>query len=138
MNDPRAAEQIVFCEVSTGVSEDLQRVTSIARTTVTHETLGDMVNEEDRQSFLGQSGPQSQERSFSEETAREIDCAVRGIVHAAFERTVALLTARRDVLETGAKQLLGKKTLTEPELMVLREALQASAATDPPAASAEA
>ena len=73
-----------------------------------------------------------QERSFSEETAREIDCAVRGIVGAAFERTVALLTERRAVLETGAKQLLEKETLSEPDLKVLREALQLGAAAGPP------
>ena len=128
----RAAEHIVFGEVSTGASDDLQKVTSIARAIVMrygmHEGLGNVVYEEDRQSFLGEAGLRLQERSFSEETAREIDCAVRGIVGAAFERTVTLLTERRAVLETGAKQLLEKETLNEADLKVLHEALQSSAA----------
>ena len=128
----RAAEHIVFGEVSTGASDDLQKVTSIARAIIMrygmHEGLGNVVYEEDRQSFLGEAGLRLQERSFSEETAREIDCAVRGIVGAAFERTVTLLTERRAVLETGAKQLLEKETLNEADLKVLREALQSSAA----------
>ena len=128
----RAAEHIVFGEVSTGASDDLQKVTSIARAIVMrygmHEGLGNVVYEADRQSFLGEAGLRLQERSFSEETAREIDCAVRGIVGAAFERTVTLLTERRAVLETGAKQLLEKETLNEADLKVLHEALQSSAA----------
>ena len=82
------------------------------------------VRQEDRQSFLGEAGLQLPERSFSEETAREIDCAVRGIVGAAFARTVALLTERREVLETAAAELLQKETLTEPDLQRLREALK--------------
>ena len=127
----RAAEQIVFGEVSTGASDDLQKVTTIARAIVMrygmHEGLGNVVYEEERPSFLGEAGLSLRERSFSEETAREIDCAVRGIVGAAFERTVALLTERRDVLETTAAELLEKETLNEPELLRLREALKVHA-----------
>ena len=123
----RAAEHIVFGEVSTGASDDLQKVTSIARAIIMrygmHEKLGNVVYEEERQSFLGQTGPSLHERSFSEETAREIDCAVRDIVNRAFERTVKLLAGRRDVLEAGATQLLEKETLNEPELQALRDAL---------------
>ena len=128
----RAAEHIVFGEVSTGASDDLQKVTSIARAIVMrygmHEGLGNVVYEEDRQSFLAEAGLRFQERSFSEATAREIDCAVRGIVGDAFERTVALLTERRAVLETGAKQLLEKETLNDADLKVLRDALPSSPA----------
>ena len=130
----RAAEHIVFGEVSTGASDDLQKVTSIARAIVMrygmHEGLGNVVYEEDRQSFLGEAGLRFQERSFSEGTAREIDCAVRGIVSTAFERTVALLTERRGVLEAGAKQLLEKETLNEADLKVLRDELPSSHAAD--------
>ncbi|MFM9883692.1 MAG: ATP-dependent zinc metalloprotease FtsH [Burkholderiales bacterium] len=127
----RAAEQIVFGEVSTGASDDLQKVTSIARAIIMrygmHEKLGNVVYEEERQSFLGQTGPSLHERSFSEDTAREIDRAVRDIVSGVFERTVKLLTGRRDVLEAGATQLLEKETLNEPELQALRDALSANA-----------
>ena len=130
----RAAEQIVFNEVSTGASDDLQKVTSIARAMVMrygmHDKLGNVVYEEERQSFLGNTGPTPQARSFSEKTAREIHCAVRGIVSGAFDRTVGLLTGWRDILDAGATQLLEKETLNEPELQSLRDALSARAATD--------
>ena len=81
------------------------------------------------QSFLGGSIPAKQEKSFSEETAREIDCAVRGIVGGAFERTVKLLQDRRPVLEQGAKRLLEKETLNEPDLQALRESCRAQLAS---------
>ena len=127
----RAAEHIVFGEVSTGAADDLQKVTSIARSIVMrygmHEKLGNVVYEEERQSFLGGSGPMVDQRTFSEETGREIDCAVRAIVGAAFERAVALLTSQRAALERGASQLLEKETLNEPDLQALREALIAAA-----------
>ncbi len=76
------------------------------------------------------------ERSFSVVTAREIDCAVRGIVGAAFERTVASLTELRGVLEAGAKRLLEKETLTESDLKAFRDSLPTKVAADISAASA--
>ena len=122
----------MFGEVSTSASDDLQKVTSIARATNMrygmHEGLGNVVFEEDHQSFLAEAGLRLRERSLSEETAREFDCAVRGIMGAAFERTVTLLTERRAVLKTGEKQLLQKETLNEADLKILHEALQSSAA----------
>jgi cell division protease FtsH len=128
----RAAEQLVFGEVSTGAADDLVRVTSIARAIVTRygmvEKLGNVVYEEERQSFLGDTELALQKRSYSEETAREIDCAVRDIVSAAFDRTLTLMTQRRSVLEATAAELLEKETLGEPELQRLRDALKSPAA----------
>jgi cell division protease FtsH len=127
----RAAEHIVFGKVSTGASDDLQKVTSIARSIVMrygmHEKLGNVVYEQERQSFLGPAGPAVEERSYSEETAREIDCAVREIVSRAFERTVGILNACRATLEAGAQDLLEKETLNEAELQRLRAGLPAAA-----------
>ncbi|HWS13696.1 MAG TPA: ATP-dependent zinc metalloprotease FtsH [Rhodocyclaceae bacterium] len=127
----RAAEHIVFGKVSTGASDDLQKVTSIARSIVMrygmHEKLGNVVYEQERQSFLGPMGPSMEERRYSEETAREIDCAVRDIVSKAFERTVAILGACRATLESGAEELLQKETLNEAELQRLRTSLPAAA-----------
>jgi cell division protease FtsH len=124
----RAAEHIVFGEVSTGAADDLQKVTSIARAIVMRygmdEKLGHVVYEEEHPSFLGETGLSLKERNFSEETARQIDAAVRSIVGDAFERTVALLTARRQVLDAAAAELLQKETLTEPDLQRLRETLK--------------
>ncbi|MCM8594384.1 ATP-dependent zinc metalloprotease FtsH [Accumulibacter sp.] len=127
----RAAEQLVFGRVSTGAADDLQKVTSIARSIVMRfgmdEKLGNVVYEAERQSFLGTPMPNAQERSYSEETAREIDCAVRQLVQDAFARTLALLTAQRAILERGAGELLERETLLEADLVRLRGSLPAAA-----------
>jgi cell division protease FtsH len=124
----RAAEQIVFGELSTGASDDLVKVSDIARSIVTRygmtDELGQVVYEKSPHSFLG--GEQQQmtylERSYSEETARQIDAAVKGIVDAALRRTVSLLRARREVLEAGAALLLAHETLDETDLAGLVKA----------------
>ena len=82
----RAAEHIVFGELSTGASDDLVKVSDIARSIVTRygmtEELGQVVYEKSPHSFLGGEMPQMPyiERSYSEATAREIDAAVKAIV----------------------------------------------------------
>ncbi|SKA24900.1 ATP-dependent zinc metalloprotease FtsH [Consotaella salsifontis] len=121
----RAAELIVFGHLSTGASDDLRRVTDIARSMVTRygmsKKLGSVAYDRDSQSFL--QGPNlpsvPRERDFGEETADAIDEEVRDIVEAALQRTVSLLTERRDVLERSAKRLLEKETLDETELAEL-------------------
>jgi len=120
----RAAEHLVFGELSTGAADDLAKVTDIARSIVTRygmtEELGQIVYEKSQQSFLG--GRQTMyytERSYSEETAREIDGTVKRIVDEAFRRTVNLLRTQRDVLERGARRLLERETLDEADLAEL-------------------
>jgi cell division protease FtsH len=117
----RAAERLVFDELSTGAADDLAKVTDIARSIVTQygmdEKLGNVVFERQRSAFLGPSVPEPWfERNFSEETAREIDCAVRGLVKDAFEKAGQILQQRRRALERGAQSLLEKETLTESEI----------------------
>lgn len=120
----RAAEHIVFGHLSTGAADDLSKVTNIARSMVMRygmdTKLGHVSYEAERQSFLGPAGPMPAERGYSEETAREIDCAVRKIVDAAFDRSVKLLAERRPLLERGAEVLLRKETLNEQDLAALR------------------
>jgi cell division protease FtsH len=121
----RASETIVFGELSTGASDDLAKVTDIARSLVTRygmtDELGLVVYEKSPRSFLGGEPQQMtyQERSYSEATAREIDAAVKAIVEAAFRRTVALLREKRDTLERGARLLLEHETLDEADLAAL-------------------
>jgi cell division protease FtsH len=123
----RAAEHIVFGELSTGASDDLVKVSDIARSIVTRygmtEELGQVVYEKSPHSFLGGEMPQMPyiERSYSEATAREIDAAVKAIVDDAFRRTVTLLRAQRDTLERGARLLLEHETLDEADLAALRQ-----------------
>ncbi|NRG19926.1 ATP-dependent metallopeptidase FtsH/Yme1/Tma family protein [Rhizobiales bacterium] len=118
----RAAERIVFGRISTGASDDLQRVTEIAREMVMRygmdETLGNRVYAAQRQSFLGQPGTDGPE--VSEETLREIDLAVRERVETAFERATALLTEHRAELDEGAELLLEKETLTDEDFPPLK------------------
>ena len=126
----RAAEQVVFGHYSTGAADDLAKVTGIARSMALRfgmvEKLGHVSFEETQPNYLGV--PVPQQREYSEDTAREIDIAVRNIVHAAFDRAVALLGRERKVLERGAKLLLEKETLAEPELADLKQALKPAAA----------
>jgi cell division protease FtsH len=126
----RAAEKLVFDHLSTGAADDLARVTDIARAIVMrygmHEKLGHIAYAEERAPFLGTpAAPGWRERDYSEETAREIDCAVREIVASAFERALALLTKNRATLEEGARKLLERETLGEAELAALRARIAA-------------
>jgi len=128
----RAAEQLVFAEVSTGAADDLAKVTEIARSMVTrygmHDDLGHIVYEEPRRNFLEVPGLEPQARSYSEDTARAIDKAVRQLVDAAFAHSLQLLEARRAALEAGAKRLLEKETLTEADLRQLLGEVEGSPA----------
>jgi cell division protease FtsH len=123
----RAAEHIIFGEVSTGAADDLVKVSDIARSLVTRygmsEELGQVVYEKAPHSFLGGEMLQMPytERSYSEHTASEIDAAVKAIVEAAFRRTVTLLREQRDTLERGARLLLEHETLDEADLAALRK-----------------
>jgi cell division protease FtsH len=121
----RAAEHVVFSHLSTGAADDLAKVTDIARDMVTRygmaAELGPVSLAESRPGFLG-GVPQApwHEREYSEETAREVDCAVRQIVERVFKRAVDVLERNRATLERGARLLLEKETLTELELRELR------------------
>ncbi|HQA09950.1 MAG: ATP-dependent zinc metalloprotease FtsH [Zoogloea sp.] len=120
----RAAELLVFGEVSTGAADDLQKVTSIARSIVMrfgmHEELGNVAYDTEKSNFLGQNAAPPQERSYSEETAREIDCAVREIVAHAFSRSSTILTGKKLILEDTARDLLSRETLDEADLKAIQ------------------
>jgi len=126
----RASEHIVFRHFSTGAADDLAKVTSIARDMVMRygmeERLGPISYESERPSFLtGAPTPEGwRERKYSDETAHAIDEAVQRIVETAFSRTVAVLEARRDILERGAALLLEKETLDEADLKALQAQVQ--------------
>jgi cell division protease FtsH len=116
----RAAEQLVFGHLSTGAADDLAKVTDIARSMVMrygmHAKLGHVAYEVERSVFLQVPEAMPKMRDYSEDTAREIDHAVRTLLSAAFDNALAVLTRQREVLERGARQLLQKETLNEEEL----------------------
>ena len=119
----RAAEMLIFGEYSTGAADDLAKATEIARAIVTrygmYEKLGMMSYENDPDPGLVPQG-RSDPRHYSEETAREIDCALRDLVGAAFDRASRILTINRAALEAGAQSLLERETLTADELPEVR------------------
>jgi cell division protease FtsH len=120
----RAAERLAFGKVSTGAADDLAKVSDIARSIVTQygmaPALGDVAYDRHPSQFVeGEPSPTWLERSYSEETAREIDCAVREIVAGAAKHAKDILPSRRDLLERGAKALLDKETLSVADLQVL-------------------
>lgn len=115
----RAAEDLVFGEISTGAQDDLMRATEIARGMVTRygmtEKLGEVAYETETSRFLGlpiEGGG----RRFSEETAREIDLAVKELVREAHERAKAILAERRAELDRLAAELLRRETLGPEDL----------------------
>ncbi|MCB1548327.1 MAG: AAA family ATPase, partial [Hyphomicrobiaceae bacterium] len=126
----RAAEEIVFGEISTGAADDLDKTTEIARQMVARfgmgGELGQMVYDQSRKGFLGDNRMAPEARTYSEETAREIDLAVRAIVDAAYARAKDVLARRRAELDEGTRLLLEKETLTPEEFAPLRSARDAS------------
>ena len=117
----RAAESVVFGDVSTGAADDLVKATNIARSMVTRygmdDTLGMVSLESERSTLLQMPGEYaSTQKDFSEETAREVDCAVRALVAQAFGFAVEILETNRDALAEGAERLLKQETLAGDEL----------------------
>jgi cell division protease FtsH len=126
----RAAEEVMFDHLSTGAANDLAKVTEIARSMVMRygmvKSLGHVAYEEERPPFLGGQLPFGH-REYSEETAREIDVAVREIVKACYEKALGILLREKAALERWAQKLLEKETLVETELEELKASIAAAA-----------
>lgn len=117
----RAAESLIFKDVSTGAADDFVKATAIARNMVArygmNSELGLVAYEEEGSLFLDQ--PDSYHypgARMSEETAREIDLGVRELVGKAFERATKILEEKLAALHQGAELLLEKETLQKEEL----------------------
>lgn len=110
----RVAEELTLDDISTGASNDLERVSATARNMVTKygmsEKLGPMVyGDSDEEVFLGNSI--STKKNYSEEIAYEIDKEVRDIVETAYEKCRKILTDYSAQLDYVAKGLLAYETL---------------------------
>ncbi|RMH85899.1 ATP-dependent metallopeptidase FtsH/Yme1/Tma family protein [Pseudomonas sp. AOB-7] len=119
----RAAEDLVFGEISTGAADDLAKVTDIARQIVTRfgmSELGQAVLERQGNSFLGEHAIALREKDYSEQTAREVDLCIKALIDSAYSHAKALLQLRRTDLEQGAKLLLERETLSPEEFAPLR------------------
>jgi cell division protease FtsH len=131
----RIAEELVFGELSSGASNDIERVTKFARAMVMRwgmsEKLGPLsFGEREGEVFLGRDF--SARPDYSEETARQIDTEVRGIVMGAYERAKKLLSENMDSLKRIADALVEYETVDGPELDVLISGGQLSREKPPP------
>ena len=119
----RAAEEVIYGEVSTGAADDLAKATDVARQSVTRfgmsEKVGQAVLEEERQQWLGD-GSRLHPKDYSEATAREIDLAVRGMIDEAYRAAEDLLRSRIDDLKAGARLLLERETITPDDFQPLQ------------------
>jgi ATP-dependent metalloprotease FtsH len=115
----RAAEDLIYGQISTGAADDLVRATDIARQLITRfgmsAELGQSVLERQNATYLGDRMATVGEKDYSEQTAREIDLGIRALLDEAYQRAKALLESRRADLDEGARLLLEKETLTPEE-----------------------
>ncbi|MEI7711124.1 MAG: ATP-dependent zinc metalloprotease FtsH [Rhodospirillales bacterium] len=120
----RAAETLLGDDISTGASDDLAKATDIARGMVLRfgmdKGLGPVAWDTEQGQFLGQQGAFWQPRRFSEQTAHEIDRAVRTRLEAALARAIGILSDNRAALDLGAESLLTRETLNGDELPAVR------------------
>ncbi len=118
----RAAEEMVFGDVTTGAASDLERATKIARAMVTQygmsNKLGPMTfGQKEELIFLGREI--AEQRDYSEEVAQQIDEEVRRIITEAYEKAKDVLTRYRDKLEAVANRLIEVETLDASEFAVI-------------------
>ncbi|MEJ7717592.1 MAG: hypothetical protein WKF31_06305 [Thermoleophilaceae bacterium] len=118
----RAAEEIVFGEVTTGASNDLEKVTQTAKQMVMRfgmsEKLGPRVFGHDRgQPFLGREF--SSEPDYSDDVAREIDAEIRRIVEDAHQLARQVLSGHRHHLDTTSEILVRRETIEREQFIQL-------------------
>jgi cell division protease FtsH len=114
----RAAEELVFNDITSGASNDLERVTRMARSMVTRlgmsESLGPMVyGQKEELIFLGREI--SEQRDYSEAVAEQIDAEVRTLVNDAYQRAKSILIEYRGKLDAIAQRLLDVETINRDE-----------------------
>ena len=114
----RAAEEIVFGDISSGASNDLERASEVARDMVTRlgmsDKLGPLTYGRRQQSlYLG--GEYTETKNYSEETARQIDVAVKALVEDGYRRAHEILVAKRPALDALAALLHEKEVISGDE-----------------------
>jgi cell division protease FtsH len=115
----RAAEKMIFDELTVGAENDLERATEVARRMVTHWGMSPKLGPvsyktSDEDPFLGRE--MHQQRKFSEHTQEMIDGEVARVLHAASLRATELLSERRQELEDITRALLEREELIEAEI----------------------
>jgi len=124
----RAAEEIVFNEISTGAQNDLQKATEFARSMVIEYGMSDRlglisVPDTENGSFLRRRGGYDGNSSVSPETGREIEMEIKSMLDNLYKQTIDLLRQNRSKLDKLASSLLDKETLEKQELLRIVEEL---------------
>ena len=110
----RAAEQVFFGRVTTGASNDLQKVTNIVYSTIQEYGMNNKVGQ---LAFPKDPNAGPGDKPYSDSTAEAMDEEARRIVDEAYERTLNLITERKEEVEKIAKFLLDKETITHDDVV---------------------
>ena len=129
----RAAEQLIFSEVTTGAADDLVKATDIARAMVTQYGMSDEIGmlsiESQKSQFLDQSIDDASLR-FGPDMAQRVSAAVSQLLNEAFKLATDILSLNQSVLEETAQQLLEEETLDDKQLLVIRQKISVSDAIE--------
>lgn len=123
----RVAEKLFFDHLSTGASDDLARVTDIARSMVTRygmdENIGHVVYEDDKPNYLGTHSLEPSRHLISNRTSEQIDKAIKAIVDNIYDKTMDIMVKNKELIQNCAAKLLQKETLEEAELLELTQGM---------------
>jgi len=115
----RAAEALVFDDITTGAANDIEKVTEMARQMVTEfgmsEVLGPLAYGK-RHGPIFLARDLAEERNYSEDVAQQIDLEIRRIVDQAYDAAKAILVEHRDKLDALVEVLLEKESLDQEEV----------------------
>ena len=121
----RVAEQLEFDDISTGASNDLQRATKLAHDMIAkygmNERIGAVAYDDDSEIFVGRDYERT--RSYSEQTAAEIDAEVRKTVDQAYAHCTQILTEHHEKLQEIAQWLLEHETRSRSQFEACMQAL---------------
>ena len=119
----RAAEEIIFQDISTGASNDIDRASQTARDMVARygmsKQIGTISYHSDDEVFIG--GSYGKTKSYSENVAGQIDDEVKTVIDAAYSKALELLTENRDKLDAVAEFLLKHENMTGDQFKTLME-----------------
>ncbi len=115
----RAAEEIIFDEITSGAENDLKRATEMARRMVESFGMSEKIGpvawaSESEETFLARE--LFREKNYSDETAKELDSEVKQIINKSYEKAKSVLLENKEKLQFIAQYLLKKETISGQEL----------------------